>query len=45
MMEAMESLRILAGVMFWSMADVFLGLCWLTVFGCLIMAVVKGLRK
>lgn len=44
MVEAMENLRILAGVLFWSMADLVLSICWIAVFGGLILAIVKGMK-
>ena len=44
MVEAMENLRILAGVLFWSMADLLLSICWIAVFGGLILAIVKGMK-
>lgn len=44
MMGTMENLRLLAGVMFWGLADIFLGLCCLAVIGALILTIVKGLK-
>ena len=44
MTQAMILLRELAGVMFWGLADIFLGLCCLAVIGALILTIVKGLK-
>lgn len=44
MTQAMILLRELAGVMFWALADFFLGGLWIAIIFGLIIAIVKGFR-
>ena len=44
MVEVVENLRLLAGVMFWLFADLCLGMCWIAlILGVLIM-IIRGAR-
>ena len=44
MIEVVENLRLLAGVMFWLFADLFLGMCWIAVILGVLLMIVKGAR-
>lgn len=44
MIETIETLRNIAGLMFWGMVDVFLGLCWLAGIMGLIVTIFKGIK-
>lgn len=43
--NAIEVLRNVAGVMFWSLTDLFLGVCWFYLIASLVWAIIKGFRK
>lgn len=45
MTEAIEMLRNLAGVMFWAMADLFLGAMWAALIFGLLIAVIDGVKN
>ena len=38
----LENLRYLAGVLFWALADLFLGLAWVGIIGVIIWTIIKG---
>ena len=42
MIEVVENLRLLAGIMFWLFADLFLGMLWIAVIFLLLAVVIKG---
>lgn len=42
MIEAVESLRILGELMFWALADLFLGVCWSLLLAGIILVLIKG---
>ena len=44
MIEIVENLRLLAGVMFWLFADLFLGMCWIAVILGVLAMIIKGAR-
>lgn len=44
MIESITLLRNLAGLMFWGLADFFLGGLWITIIFGLIATIVKGFR-
>lgn len=45
MAEVLINLRMLAGVMFFALADLVLGAVWLGIIGGIIFAVIKGSRN
>lgn len=45
MMQALESLRNLAGVLFWGLADVVLGGIWLIVIVSLLSICIKRMKR
>ena len=44
MVEVVENLRLLAGVMFWLFADLFLGMCWIAVILGVLAMIIRGSR-
>lgn len=44
MIEAVEMLRTLAGLMFWALTDLVLGAIWCGIIGCLVIYTVKGMK-
>ena len=44
MIEVVENLRLLAGVMFWLFADLFLGMCWIAVILGVLAMIIRGAR-
>ena len=45
MIQAIEVLRNLAGVLFWGLADVTLGIIWLTIILSLLTGIIKSITK
>ena len=44
MVEVVENLRLLAGIMFWLFADLFLGMCWIAVILGVLAMIISGAR-
>ena len=44
MVEVVENLRLLAGVMFWLFADLFLGMCWIALVMGVLLMIIRGAR-
>ena len=45
MIEAVENLRLIAGLMFWLLADIFLMLIWVAVIIFIVAVIVKWMMK